>query len=103
MFYWLVECFILQSLLNMLLHDELEGKYLCTEIIQLHCAVVLSVSRDPSPWRHLNEAKGAYTPYCGWIVSVSEHQSVCCVRVSLIPTSPLSAILVLAFSRHSDT
>ena len=41
MFYWLVECFILQSLLNMLLHDELEGKYLCTEITQLHCAVVV--------------------------------------------------------------
>ena len=28
--------------------------------------------------------------------------TVCCVRVSLIPTSPLSAILVLASSRHSD-
>ena len=27
---------------------------------------------------------------------------MCCVRVSLIPTSPLSAILVLASSRHSD-
>ena len=94
MFYWLVECFILQSLLNMLLHDELEGKYLCTEITQLHCAVVvysvchvihhlgvtsverrgrISVPRDPSPWRHLSGAKGAYTPYCGWIVAVSEH------------------------------
>ena len=46
------------------------------------------VSRDPSPWHHLSGAKGAYTPYCGWIVAVSEHQSVCCVRVSLIPTSP---------------
>ena len=94
MFYWFVECFILQSLLNMLLHDELEGKYLCTEITQLHCAVVVylvchvihhlgvtsverrgrnRVSRDPSPWHHLSGAKGAYTPYCGWIVAVSEH------------------------------
>ena len=62
------------------------------------------VSRDRAPWCHLSAtAGGSHSVGPLWVDCGSKWtQSVCCVRVSLIPTSPLSAILVLASSRHSD-
>jgi len=82
MFDWFVECFILQNVLNML------GTWWARRQISLHgdntvalcCCSELSVSRDLAPWRRLSGAKGAYTPYCGWIVAVSKH-SQCVVFV----------------------
>ena len=43
----------------------------------------INMSRDPALWYHRSAAKGAYTPYCGWIV-VSLSRLSLCVTVACV-------------------